>query len=54
LPAGAAASDADREYACDRQSKIGKLDSGRGGGEGWTVVDTKRGWKMIFPPRMKE
>jgi phosphoglycolate phosphatase-like HAD superfamily hydrolase len=43
--------DADREYAYDRQSKIGKLDKAldEGMAKGWTIVDMKRDWKVVFP-----
>jgi phosphoglycolate phosphatase-like HAD superfamily hydrolase len=42
--------DAEREYAYDRQSKIGKLDKAldEGKAKGWTVVDMKRDWKKVF------
>lgn len=44
--------DAAREYAYDRQSKIGKLDKALDAAtaNGWTVVDMKNDWKDIFPP----
>ena len=44
--------DADREYAYDRQSKIGKLDKAldEATTKGWSVVDMKRDWKTVFPP----
>jgi phosphoglycolate phosphatase-like HAD superfamily hydrolase len=47
--------DAEREYAYDRQSKIGKLDKAldEATAKGWTVVDMKRDWKTIFPSEMK-
>ncbi len=43
--------DAEREYAYDRQSKIGKLDKAldQGTAKGWTAVDMKRDWKTVFP-----
>ena len=43
--------DAEREWAYDRQSSIGKLDKGldEAQAKGWTVVDMKRDWKVIFP-----
>lgn len=43
--------DAAREYAYDRQSKIGKLDKAldAASASGWTVVDMKNDWKEIFP-----
>jgi len=42
--------DAEREYAYDRQSPIGKLDKAldEADAKGWTVVDMKRDWKRIF------
>jgi len=44
--------DADREYAYDRQSKIGKLDKAldEAAAKKWTVVDMKADWKTVFPP----
>jgi phosphoglycolate phosphatase-like HAD superfamily hydrolase len=44
--------DAVREYAYDRESKVGKLDKAldEAIGKGWTVVDMKTDWKTIFPP----
>jgi phosphoglycolate phosphatase-like HAD superfamily hydrolase len=41
-----------REYAYDRQSKIGKLDKALDAAatSGWTVVDMKQDWKEVFPP----
>ncbi|UGY15794.1 haloacid dehalogenase-like hydrolase [Bradyrhizobium septentrionale] len=43
--------DAEREYAYDRQSKIGKLDKtlDAAAAGGWTVVDMKQDWKTMFP-----
>jgi phosphoglycolate phosphatase-like HAD superfamily hydrolase len=43
--------DAVREYAYDRHSKIGKLDKAldEGMAKGWTIVDMKNDWKVIFP-----
>jgi phosphoglycolate phosphatase-like HAD superfamily hydrolase len=43
--------DATREYAYDRESKVGKLDQALDEAlvKGWTVVDMKRDWKTIFP-----
>lgn len=42
--------DADREYAYDRVSKIGKLDKAldEATAKGWTVVDMKTDWKTVF------
>ena len=44
--------DAEREWAYDRNSSIGRLDKGLGEAQakGWTVVDMKRDWKVIYPP----
>lgn len=43
--------DADREWAYDRQSSVGRLDGGLDEAElrGWTLVDMKRDWKLIYP-----
>jgi phosphoglycolate phosphatase-like HAD superfamily hydrolase len=43
--------DAEREWAYDRESHIGKLQRGldEAGRRGWTVVDMKRDWKAVFP-----
>ncbi len=43
--------DADREWAYDRESHIGKLDKGldEATATGWTVVDMKKDWKRIYP-----
>jgi len=43
--------DAAREYAYDRQSKIGKLDKAlnEATAKRWTVVDMKTDWKTVFP-----
>jgi hypothetical protein len=43
--------DAEREYAYDRESHIGKLDKGLDAAKdkGWIVVDMKNDWKTIFP-----
>jgi len=42
--------DAEREWAYDRQSSIGRLDKGldEAAQRGWTVVDMKRDWKRVF------
>lgn len=44
--------DAEREYAYDRQSKVGKLDKAldEATARSWTVVDMKRDWRQVFPP----
>jgi phosphoserine phosphatase len=43
--------DADREWAYDRKSSIGRLDKAlnEAQAKGWTVVDMKRDWKRVFP-----
>jgi hypothetical protein len=43
--------DAEREWAYDRASHVGKLDRGldEAAAKGWTVVDMKQDWKRIFP-----
>jgi phosphoglycolate phosphatase-like HAD superfamily hydrolase len=44
--------DAEREWAYDRESQIGRLDKAldEAKGRGWTVVDMQRDWKAIFKP----
>ena len=44
--------DAEREYAYDRKSPVGKLDKAldEAGANGWTVVSMKDDWATIFPP----
>jgi phosphoglycolate phosphatase-like HAD superfamily hydrolase len=43
--------DAQREWAYDRQSSIGRLDKAldEATARGWIVVDMKRDWKKIYP-----
>jgi phosphoserine phosphatase len=43
--------DAEREWAYDRDSHIGRLDQAldEAGEKGWTVVDMKNDWKRIYP-----
>lgn len=43
--------DAEREWAYDRVSHIGKLDKGLDQAlkDGWTVIDMKNDWKVIYP-----
>ena len=43
--------DAEREWAYDRKSSVGRLDKAldEAGKRGWTVVDMKRDWKRVFP-----
>ena len=47
--------DAEREWAYDRKSKIGHLDKAldEALNSGWTVVDMKRDWKVIYPFQLK-
>ncbi|MBI1282708.1 MAG: haloacid dehalogenase-like hydrolase [Thiobacillus sp.] len=44
--------DAEREYAYDRTSSIGRLDKGldEAAEKGWTVVDMKNDWTVIYLP----
>ena len=48
--------DAEREWAYDRMSSIGRLDKGldEAQAKGWTVVDMKQDWKVIYPPAKGE
>jgi phosphoglycolate phosphatase-like HAD superfamily hydrolase len=43
--------DAEREYAYDRQSHVGRLDKAldAAGPAGWTVVSMKNDWREVFP-----
>jgi phosphoglycolate phosphatase-like HAD superfamily hydrolase len=43
--------DAEREWAYDRNSPFGKLDKAidEAQAKGWTVVDMKNDWKTVFP-----
>ena len=42
--------DAEREYAYDRESHVGRLDKAldEAARRGWTVVDMKKDWKKLF------
>jgi hypothetical protein len=44
--------DATREWAYDRKSDIGRLDKAldEANANGWTIVDMKSDWNVIFPP----
>jgi haloacid dehalogenase-like hydrolase len=44
--------DQEREYAYDRESRIGRLDKALDAAKSrrWTIVDMKRDWGEIFPP----
>ena len=46
--------DAEREYAYDRKSSVGRLDKAldEANAKGWTVVSMKTDWKKIFPVRL--
>ena len=43
--------DAEREWAYDHPSSVGQLDKGLvvAAAKGWTVVDMKQDWKVIYP-----
>ena len=43
--------DDEREWAYDRKSHVGRLDSAldEAAAGGWTVVDMKKDWKVIYP-----
>lgn len=43
--------DAEREWAYDRESHIGRLDKGleEAAEKGWTVIDMKKDWKVVYP-----
>lgn len=44
--------DANREWAYDRKSDVGRLDKAlnEANARDWTVVDMKGDWNVIFPP----
>lgn len=44
-------SDGEREWAYDRQSKVGRLNKALDEAQkrGWTIADMKRDWKVIYP-----
>lgn len=48
--------DPDREWAYDRDSHVGRFDQGwdEALGNGWTVVDMKEDWKIIYPFEMEK
>jgi len=48
--------DAEREWAYDRRSNIGRLDKGLAAAKakGWTVVNMQKDWRVIFPQLRKE
>jgi phosphoglycolate phosphatase-like HAD superfamily hydrolase len=47
--------DAEREWAYDRESSVGKLDKGLDAAKtnGWTVVSMKNDWKKVFASEKK-
>lgn len=47
--------DAEREWAYDRQTHVGRLDKAldEALNRGWTVVDMKKDWKVIYPFQIK-
>lgn len=48
--------DSKREWAYDRESHIGRLDKGLDEAQkhGWTVIDMKKDWKVIYPFELKK
>ena len=49
-PVRAGHTDAEREWAYDRESPIGTLDSAldEANARGWTLIDMKRDWSTVF------
>ncbi|PNQ74071.1 haloacid dehalogenase [Hanstruepera neustonica] len=47
--------DAEREWAYDRESHIGQLNKGLDEAleKGWTIIDMKNDWKVIYPFELK-
>ena len=45
--------DAEREYAYDRRSHVGKLDKvlDMASENEWIIVDVKKDWRIVFPER---
>ena len=45
--------DAEREFAYDRKSHVGRLERAldEAGARGWTVVSIRQDWKQVFPSR---
>jgi hypothetical protein len=43
--------DDEREWAYDREAGMGRLDKGldEAQAKGWTIVDMKQDWKVIYP-----
>ena len=44
--------DAEREWAYDRDSSVGRLDKALDAtpAAGWTLIDMKKDWKQVYPP----
>ncbi|WP_422367204.1 HAD family hydrolase [Pelagibius sp.] len=49
-------SDAEREWAYDRDSHIGRLDKAldQAGEAGWVVVDMERDWRVVYPFELQQ
>jgi phosphoserine phosphatase len=47
--------DAEREFAYDRASHVGRLVRGldEGAARGWSIASMKRDWKRVYPPEAK-
>jgi len=45
--------DAEREFAYDRKSHVGRLERAldEAGARGWTVLSIRQDWKQVFPSR---
>jgi hypothetical protein len=48
--------DAEREWAYDRESHVGRLDRAldEANQRGWTVVNMKRDWAVVHPFELKD
>ncbi|AUP81652.1 haloacid dehalogenase [Flavivirga eckloniae] len=48
--------DAEREWAYDRESHVGRLDKGldEAREKGWTVIDMKNDWKVVYPFQLQK
>lgn len=48
--------DAEREWAYDRKSSVGRLDEGlyEAMEKGWSVFDMKKDWKVVYPFEMEK
>jgi hypothetical protein len=48
--------DAEREWAYDRESHIGRLDKGldEARAKGWTIVNMKQDWKIVYPHERRQ